>query len=321
MKCCKTQVERLMGIHEWLQKNGYPNNALIAERFEVSRKTAQRDIEFLRDRMNAPIEYSARHRGYFYENPNFMLPSISMSEGELTALLIGSRILKEYQGSPVAKKLTGVFNKLSEQLPDSITIKPEELFGRFTFHSPPAMPVKPKIWETVVRGLLQQRYLSIKYGAYDKKPFRIKPLHLMNLQGDWYLIVQYEKYDNFRQIALSRIKQATLLQRHFECPDNFDPGDFLSATFSRFAGEDKPFRVKLVFDKETAYEIEEREWHPNQDLRFLKDGRLELTFEAKGMIEVMRWILAWGSHCTVKTPSALKKMVAREIQAMGNRLA
>ena len=114
MKSCKTQVERLMGIHEWLQQNGYPNNASIAERFEVSRKTAQRDIEFLRDRMNAPIEYCAQHRGYFYENPNFMLPSISMSEGELTALLIGSRLLKEYQGSPVAKKLTGVFNKLSE---------------------------------------------------------------------------------------------------------------------------------------------------------------------------------------------------------------
>ena len=29
MKCCKTQVERLMGIHEWLQQNGYPNNASI----------------------------------------------------------------------------------------------------------------------------------------------------------------------------------------------------------------------------------------------------------------------------------------------------
>ena len=229
-------------------------------------------------------------------------------------------MLREFQGSPVAKKLTAVFNKLSEQLPDSITIKPEELFGHFTFHSPPAMPVKPKIWETVVRGLLQQRFLSIKYGTYNKKPFRIKPLHLMNLQGDWYLIVQYEKYDNFRQIALSRIKKATVLKRHFECPANFDPDDFLSATFSRFAGEDKPFRVKLVFDQETAQEIEEREWHPNQELRFLRNGQIELTFEAKGMVEVMRWVLAWGSHCTVKSPLALKKMVNQEIQAMGNRL-
>jgi predicted DNA-binding transcriptional regulator YafY len=90
----------------------------------------------------------------------------------------------------------------------------------------------------------------------------------------------------------------------------------LADTLYRFAGDNKPFIVKLVFDKEVADSVLEREWHPNQKTKLLKNGKAELEFTAKGDVEVKCWIMAWGRYCTVKSPQWVKEMITEEINAM-----
>ena len=291
----------------------FPNCSSFAEKWEVASKTVQRDIDFLRDQMGAPIEYDALKRGYHYTDPFFMLPSISMSEGELVALAIGTRALEQYKGTPIAAKLESVLEKLSEILPEEISLNPTELYSNFSFSTPPAIPVKPRIWETVVKGLLSKRKIEI---TYNGKTAPISPMHMANLQGAWYLFVRFYDYDNFRQISIGRIEKARLLKETFE-PSGFDPKEFLSNTFYRFAGDNKPFTVKLVFDKAVADSVLEREWHPNQEATLQKSGNVELEFTAKGDIEVKRWILAWGRYCKVKSPKWVKQMIDDEVAVMG----
>ena len=193
MKRSKTQAERLLDLDRRLKNNEYPNCTSFAVDWEISTKTAQRDIDFLRDRMGAPIDYDARHRGYFYTEPTFMLPAVQMNEGELAALLMGTKMLEAFHGTPMAEKLSSVFDKLSALLPDNITVRPDELFTRFSFTAPPAMPVSSNVWEKVVQGLENQRMLEISYRNWrGDKSIRVAPVHLANLQGDWYLFVQYE---------------------------------------------------------------------------------------------------------------------------------
>ncbi len=318
MNRCKTQVERLLEIDRLLQADKYPNCSKLSKQFEVATKTVHRDIEFMKYRLAAPIEYDKHKKGYYYENSTFMLPALSMSEGELTALLFASRTLSEYQGTPVAKKIRDLFSKLSDMLPEAISVTPGDLYSQFTVVSPPAIPVKPRIWESVVKALLQKRMLEIEY---EGKPdsYRIKPLHLANLHGDWYLFVQFEGYDNFREIALGRIKQLKLLTQTFEDP-GFDKDEHLSATFRNYAGSQKAYQVKLLFSPTVARRVTEREWHFSQTVTKKKNGAIELQFDAKGLEEVKRWILSWGQHCTVHAPLTLRKMVAEEIRAMYKKL-
>ena len=312
MKRSKTQMRRLLELHELLKVGKFPNCSTFAEKWEVASKTIQRDIDFLRDQMGAPIEYDALKRGYYYTDPFFMLPSISMNEGELTALMIGTRALEQYRGTPVAAKLESVLEKLSEILPDEISINPAELFSRFSFSSPPAIPVKPHIWETVLKGLLSKRRLEITYLG---KTSTISPLHMANLQGAWYLFVRFYDYDNFRQISIGRIEKARLLNQEVN-DAGFDAEKFLSNTLYRFAGDNEPFTIKLVFDKAVADSVMEHEWHSNQKMKLQKNGKVELEFTAKGDVEVKRWIMAWGRDCTVKSPKWVKQMIDDEVAAM-----
>ena len=61
-------LERLVGIHKKIKSGTFPNTRQLAEEFNSGKgiATISRDIEFLRDRFGAPIEYDYEHRGYFY---------------------------------------------------------------------------------------------------------------------------------------------------------------------------------------------------------------------------------------------------------------
>ena len=317
MKRSKTQTERLIDLDIKLRAGKYPNCSSFAADWEISTKTAQRDFDFLRDRMNAPIEYDALKRGYFYTESTFMMPAMQMNEGELVALLMGTKALQQFQGTPLAKKLSEIFEKLSALLPETVSLRPEELFTQFSFTSPPAMVISQKTWLTVVLALQKQQMLEIRYRNWKgERVYRVAPVHLANLQGDWYLFVQFEDCEDFRQIALARIQSARQLNRKIKIAGVFNPEKELANTFSRFAGQNKPFQAVLRFSKYAAEEILERPWHPKQKIKQLKDGEIEISFETKGDIEIKRWALAFGRHAKVKSPKWLKDQIEDEVRAM-----
>lgn len=317
MKRSKTQAERLIDLDRRIRNNEFPNCTTFAAQWEISTKTAQRDLEYLQDRARAPLQYNPLKRGYFYTESTFMMPAVQMNEGELAALLMGSKALEQFQGTPMAEKLKAVFEKLSALLPDNITVRPEEMFSHFSFISPPAMPISAKVWAVVVQALENQQMIEISYRNWSgEKVARVAPVHLANLQGDWYLFAQYENFANFRQLALARIQSIKLLSKKAEVKGTFDPKKELANTFSKFAGENKTFKVTVHFHPEIAVSVQERQWHPEQKVKNLKNGGVEISFEAKGDVEIKRWVLAYGRYAKVKSPKWLKDEIAEEVRAM-----
>lgn len=96
----------------------------------------------------------------------------------------------------------------------------------------------------------------------------------------------------------------------------FDAKKKLADTFAKFAGENEAFRVTVQFSQEIADEVLSRQWHPKQKVKQLKDGRVEINFDAKGDIEIKRWVLAFGRYAKVKSPKWLREQVLDEARAM-----
>ncbi len=65
--------------------------------------------------------------------------------------------------------------------------------------------------------------------------------------------------------------------------------------------------VVIRFRADQATYIREREWHPTQKVRDLRDGRVELTFRAGGIYEIIRWVLSWGNAAEVIRPARLRR--------------
>jgi hypothetical protein len=67
-------LHRLQWIDAQVRARCYPNTRGLAQAFEISRRQALRDFEYLRDSLGAPLAYSARHRGYYYSTEAYTLP-------------------------------------------------------------------------------------------------------------------------------------------------------------------------------------------------------------------------------------------------------
>ena len=73
--------KRIQWLHSRISDGNYPNASRIAEKFGVSHRQAQRDVDFLRAKLGAPIVYDAAHRGFKYSKP-FSLPIYITSDND-----------------------------------------------------------------------------------------------------------------------------------------------------------------------------------------------------------------------------------------------
>lgn len=66
-------VERIIWLHKRIKDGYYPNAVRLSERFGISHRQAQRDCDYLRRKLNAPIEFDRSRQGYYYTE-TFSLP-------------------------------------------------------------------------------------------------------------------------------------------------------------------------------------------------------------------------------------------------------
>jgi hypothetical protein len=106
----------MMGIHEYLIKDRYPNLSLLADKFNVSGKTIQRDIGFLKEIHNLPIEYDKDYRGYRYTEEVLDMPIMKLTRQEVFALLLARKSIEQYQGTAFENPLRSFFRKTLDHL-------------------------------------------------------------------------------------------------------------------------------------------------------------------------------------------------------------
>ena len=320
----KPQYRRLLFIDERLREGSrgdkLPNCNSLAEEWETSPKTIQRDIEFLKWEMGAPIEYDRSRHGYYYSEPDFVLPALRIAEGDLFAICLAEKVLRQYENTPVHTRLASVFSKIERYLPDHVSISPAVLDERFSFFPEAAPTIDPDIWEQAFKALRLGRTLNIAYQIPGRrKPYdtRVDPFHVVGYRGEWYLIGHCHLKNALRVFGISRIRKAQVSEDTFAIPTDFDFEEQWRNHFGIMVGSDE-LTVRIRFRKDQAPYVQERDWHPAQEFSEEKDGSLVMTFKTRHLLEVTRWVLSWGSAATVLEPAELVEAVKAEAAAMGS---
>ena len=107
----------MLRIHQAILSAQYPNATKLAEELEVSTKSIHRDLEFMRDRLDLPIEYNPTRYGYYYTQEVSGFPTLQITEGELFAMLVAEKALQQYRGTTFERPLISAFKKIAASLP------------------------------------------------------------------------------------------------------------------------------------------------------------------------------------------------------------
>ena len=311
-------MERMMRIHSRIASGDLPTATQLAEVFEVSVKTIWRDIEFMRDRMNLPIEYDQRRHGYFYTEHVETFPNLQITEGELFALLVAEKSLQQYRGTPYEKPLLAALRKLERTLPDTVSLNLSDWEQTISFRTS-ATPVQDiPLIDTLARAAAERAELRLVYRKPNRQPEDrvVHPYHLANVNGDWYLFAFDRLRSAIRTFAPARITSVERTGATFARPQRFDLDQLLRDSFGIHSHQGD-FEVVVRFTADVADYIREKRWHPSQEVRELDAGSIEIRLRLGSLIEVKRWILGWGASAQVLAPDVLVQEIAAAATAMG----
>src|SRR5207244_290828 len=134
------------------QAGDYPNATTLANELEVSTKSIHRDLEFMRDRLNLPLEYDFAHNGYRYTEEVNGFPTLQITEGELLALLIAEKALQQYRGTTFEKPLVSAFKKMAASLPDTVSLNLADWEKTISFRTSAEPIIDLKVFDTLARA-------------------------------------------------------------------------------------------------------------------------------------------------------------------------
>jgi len=329
MKRTNTQFERHANIDRRIRAGEFPSVPTLAAEWEVDERTIKRDIEFMKDRLDAPIEYDRKRRGYFYTEDTWSFPAISMREGELLALLLARHSLEQYRDLPMGKMLNHFLEQVLGTASGHVGVTPDRILQGFSFVPPPSVPVSFEVWDHLCRCTLQRRTVEIAYqslNAANPQPYRLDPLHIANIEGEWYLFAKSHRKGDVLQLAISRIANVTDSGETFAVPKDFDPEELKRQLFGRYASmQGKTETVRIRIDAASTARVHLKQWHADQKVVPRKDGSVEISFPVSSgsskqpYSNVISWVLSMGKHARVLAPAKLKKLVAEEIEEMAKR--
>lgn len=313
---------RIMETHQLISQGRYPNCSYLADHFEVTRRTAERDIERLRDQFRVPIEYDPKRRGYYYTAP-VELPSVRLQEGEAIALFLGQRLLMQCRGTPFEKFVVEAMEKIRILLPTSVEVYLDHALDTVSFHADPLRGDEIEVadrYQLLYRAIHRQITISTDYytaARQDVTHREIDPYHLHFMDGAWYCIGLCHLRGEVRTFALDRMMNLCETASSFQIPADFSVEDYLADSLAIERGE--PQKVVIEFAPCEAPYIQGKTWHKGQVVEELPDGSLRMTITIGGLGEVKRWVMSLGSRAWVVEPEELREEVRRELDAARGR--
>lgn len=316
-------LERMLKIHDELRRGALVNCTKLMKALEVSRKTVVRDIAFMRDRLDLPIEFDPLIQAYRYTQPVNAFPTVNVTEGELLALLVAQRALEQYRGTPFHRQLEIAFGKLAGGLRDRISFSPADELRTVSFKNIGLGKTDLAVFNALSGAVLRQEEVTFDYRKPgDAKPTsrRVQPYHLANRENLWYLVGFDLERGALRTFALPRIAAVTNTKTAFTRPADFSPEKFFANALGVLGGGGN-YRVVIRFAPSVADRIREREWHESQELRELPGGALELQLRLGALSEVEQWVLGWGAAAEVLAPAELRTSLHRTATALAKTYA
>jgi predicted DNA-binding transcriptional regulator YafY len=318
------RTERFYRIELLIKSRGGVNFETLLDELQVSRATLKRDLQYLRDRMDAPIVYDRFENLYRFEGmgaeasaqDTHQLPGVWFSESEIHALLTMYQLIADLDaGGVLGRHLQPLMEKLNAMLGTSAA-ESRELMRRVKILNPARRSVPERWFEAVGSALLSRRRLDLTYFTRSKKTEtqrEISPQRLIHYRSTWYLDAWCHQSDGLRRFALDAVRGAKISNLRAKDVSLKTVEAELDGGYGIFSGKNVQWAT-LQFSPEASQWVAQEEWHPKQTLRTLADGSLEMRLPYADATELAMDVLRHGPAVKVVAPAALARQVAQKLR-------
>jgi len=309
-----SQLERIVYINRIIEEQGGVETSQIVDEFSISRRQVIRDVQYIKDRLNAPIVYSTEKKWYHYSE-SFTL--FSNSNERLLVLNAIFRSLAQSQGM-----MGALTEMISEGLDSGVEKHYRSLSDKIVFISPVQDWPNYEVFTVICSAMKSGQRITMHYkntkGVQSVR--HIEPLRLVNYSGRWYLLAFDMKSKQLRTFHLSRIESLAEIQgdRIVKRYEEEQIDSFIHSGYGIFMGNEQTYVTFRVYD--WAIEILKTQiWHRDQVQQLITEqGRkaLQVTLPVASLNEIVSALLFFGPVARPVSPAAFVNMYYEAVENM-----
>ena len=292
----------------------------IAAELGTTERTVYRDLATLQEvgftLTNEKIDNVTK---YLLTRPLGHLSQLNFGRSELLALYLSQGILSQLRGTVFQEAMDQLLEKIKTIFPDQAREHFRELetniiidlFNRRDYCK------KSKEIRAIMSCLRDKHVLKMLYSSLNRGETlrEVDPYHLWVFGDSLYLIGFCHLNQEIRTFLVDRIQSATPTKKPFTLKTGFDFRKYAHESFGVIrGGQAEDFEIR--FAPSVAHIIKERIWHSSQKLKINPDRSITLSFRARGLPEIKKWVLGFGELAQVLKPLKLRQEIKSSIQNM-----
>lgn len=313
------RTERFHIIDQMLCNQSSVTLDQFLQALEISLATFKRDLEYMRDRLAAPIIWNRELNAYCYdqsemESSQYQLPGLWFSTGEIQALLTMDALLESLQPGMLTSHIQPLRSRI-RMLLDKGDHSADEIAKRIRILPAMAKSISTQHFQTISQALLNRKRLMMTYHnrQNDSETSReISPQRLTRYRDSWYLDAWCHLREGLRSFSVDAVRQLEVIAQPAMDIDENQLNRELESGYGIFSGVDTAQAV-LRFSPKLARWVSNELWHPEQTSEYDEKGYFILRVPYSNDTELLMDILKYGAQVEVLEPLKLRHKVERAI--------
>jgi predicted DNA-binding transcriptional regulator YafY len=273
--------------------------------------TIEKDLFAMRMEHDAPIKYSRKHEGYFYEDPDYTINDIPLSEDELESIRFAVQTLQQFQEVPYFKEFGSAIDKIATRVAVAGT-EGNETSAFIGFET--AYSSIGNQWLPLLLTAIQEKktcnftYASFKSGIAKER--NVLPVYLKEYRNRWYLISFDLEKSDWITYALERMDGLVVNEVQHLLKEAFNPSSFFAETIGITTEKKAAERIALRVNDIASKYIESQPLHSSQE----KIGTNHFVLTVQINEELIRTLLGFMGELQIISPAHLVQTWNERIQ-------
>ena len=315
------RTERFYTIDRLLREKRGVTLRTMMDKMEVSRATIRRDLEYMRDRLAAPIVWNSNDRVYSYcsdkdDQNSYSLPGLWFNASEVHALLTMEHLLSSLQPGLLEPHIGPLRNRIRSLL-DTGDHSSSEVAKRIRVLHMAARGCDSSIFGAISHALLRRYKLEIDHlNRVNDKVIRrlVSPQRLAHYRDNWYLDCWCHLRQNLRSFSVDAVQAATVIESdRAKYIDDTELEKTLGAGYGIFSGSEIKQAI-LKFSPKAARWVSGEKWHSQQQGKMEEDGSYILKIPYSADTELVMDIIRYGKDVLVIAPKSLQEAVIDKLK-------